>query len=300
MPTRQAHVLMIDDDEAEFVLVSEMLRDKEAFFNLIWVDNLQKAFEHLQKEKVDVILLDLFIRESRGLETFKNLKTVVRDIPIVILSGLDDERSALEAIQQGAQDFLVKDHIDGNRLSRVIQYAIQRNETQKDPKNIGLIDPFTGFYNRQGFFTMVDDHLKAAQRTGKKIFMCFGILNDLKKINDEYGKAEGDHALLTVADILRESFRSADPIARMGADEFVILVREEQASPKVIFSRIKKNQKYYNAQFNRYRIPLSMSSAYFEPDKNLSVKELSMKIDQVFRDYKTKASMDNVLIPSLP
>lgn len=292
-----AKVLLIDDDEAEFHLVSELLSDKKQQFQLVWVDNLKKGIEHINAEKVDVVLLDLFLGDSRGLETFKRMKELVKNTPIVILSGLDDEQSAVDAIQQGAQDFLVKDTVDGNRLSRVIQYAIKRNEAQKDPKNVGLIDTLTGLYNRRGFFTVADLHLKAAQRAKLGFFVCFAILNDLPNIIEQFGAAEGDHAVLTASEILRESFRSSDLIARVGPDEFAILTADQgNYSPNVISSRIKTNQKYYNAQFNRYRLTLSMCAVPFEPSEDVTVDDLSKKADAVFGNYRAKKNMDQFFL----
>ncbi len=284
---RRAKVLLIDDDEAQYHLVDELLKEKGTLFDLEWVDSLNKAFDRIPQGAVDVILLDLFLGDSRGLDTFKRMKARVKDIPIVIVSGLDDEKSAVEAIQQGAQDFLVKNGLDGSRLSRVIQFAIKRHEIQKDPRNEGLVDSLTGLYNKHGFLTMIEPHLKSAQRAKKGFFICFAIMDNLKNINEMYGAAEGDRALLTTAEILQESFRSTDMVGRMGADEFAILTTEQgQYSPKVTFSRIRNNQKYYNAQFNLYRLSISMCAVFFDPEKRLSLEDISAKTDQVFAQYK--------------
>ncbi len=295
--TRRAKILLIDDDESEFYLVNELLSDKKTLFELKWVESLALGIEHLSKEHVDVIVLDLFLADSKGLETFNLLKSRVKDVPIVIMSGLDDEKSAVEAIQLGAQDFLVKDHVNGDRLSRVLLYAIKRNEIQRDPKNVGLIDRLTGLYNRQGFLVMAEPPLKAAQRDKRGFFVCYTLLNDLDRILRLHGAAEADHALLTAADILRESFRSSDLIARIGHDEFAILTAGQgDYSPKIISSRIKNNQKYYNAQFNRYRLSLSMCTVFFDPAEDLSTQHLITKGDHVFADYKAKINVGDFVV----
>jgi two-component system, cell cycle response regulator len=290
-------VLLIDDDEVEYHLVNELLNERKFHFELEWRETLKQGMERLAQGHVDVVLLDLFLGDSKGLDTFKRVKEQFKDIPIVILSGLDDEQSAVDAIQQGAQDFLVKDHVTGTRLSRVIQFAMKRHEVQNDPKNIGLIDNFSGLYNKPGFLTIADQYIKTAQRTKKGFFICFAILNDLAQIKEIYGETEANHAILTTSEIIRESFRSSDLMARMGPDEFAILTTEQDNyTPKVLSSRIKKNQKYYNAQFNRYRLSLSMCAIYFEPTESLSVNDVAEKAEHVFSNYNAKKNMDQFFV----
>src|SRR5258708_262069 len=101
-------ILLIDDDEDEYVLVTNLLLSESAPFELIWAERLERGMESLAANRVDIVLLDLFLPDSRGLESFGLLKARQPNVPIVILSGLEDEESALEAVQKGAQDFLVK------------------------------------------------------------------------------------------------------------------------------------------------------------------------------------------------
>lgn len=285
-------ILIIDDDEAEFLLVSELLREREHLYDLKWVDSLAKGISSV--DDADVIILDLFLGDSRGLDTFIQMKSHVKEKPIIILSGLDDEGVAVEAIQKGAQDFLVKDHVDGDRLSRVIQYALKRSEIKNDPKNIGLIDPLTGLYNRQGFLVMAEQYLKGLQRNRKEFLIYFAVLEEYSQIASDFGKSEADHAVLLSSEILRESFRASDLIWRIGDDEFAILAIEYgNLNPKIVSSRIKNNQKYCNAKFNLYRLSLSMSVSLFDFKENSSVQELLTKIDQVFNDYKSRKNIKN-------
>ncbi|MFA6293919.1 MAG: response regulator, partial [Victivallales bacterium] len=90
--------------------------------------------------KYDVILLDLTLHDSHGFETFSTMLKAAPDIPIVVMSGSDDETLSLHAVREGAQDYLVKGQADANLLSRAIRYAIERKEAQSKIKTLqGLL-----------------------------------------------------------------------------------------------------------------------------------------------------------------
>jgi len=124
------------------LLVNNSLRDgrriegllnnsKIADFDLISVRWLSAARERLISENVDVILLDLMLPDSRGLQTFDKIRAEASDVPIVILSGLEDEELGIEAVRNGAQDYLVKGEMDSNILARTLRYAIERKRGEE-------------------------------------------------------------------------------------------------------------------------------------------------------------------------
>jgi two-component system, cell cycle response regulator len=280
-------VLVIEDDEAEYVLVNELLEGQASSFEIQWADSLGKGISFLTENKMDVVLLDLFLPDSQGLETFARLRTRFPEMPIVILSGHDDEGSALEAVRKGAHDFLVKGQVDGKRLSRVLKYALQRQELHKDPAGSPLKDPLTGLNNRQGFLTMAEQHLKMAQRGNRDFFVCLAVLNGLPQIIQTYGEEEGNNAVLTMAEILKESFRPSDVLARLDQDGFAILTSEQgQYNPALISSRISKNPKYYNAQFNRYQLSLSLCASWIDISQSQSVQDIIIRADKILGDYR--------------
>ncbi len=109
-----------------------MLRDAPAPFQLKQVNKLKKGFEILFNQDFDVLLLDLNLPDSWGFDTFIRTYDQAPDIPIVILSGFDDEEIAVKAVREGAQDYMIKGEIDGKLLSRSIYYAIERKEIEKE------------------------------------------------------------------------------------------------------------------------------------------------------------------------
>jgi signal transduction histidine kinase len=126
---RQISVLLIEDNPGDTRLIREMLSDAGAArFRIEVRDRLKSALECLGTQSIDVVLLDLSLPDSQGLETLLSLHEAVSQAAVVVLTGLEDESVAVRALHEGAQDYLIKGHIDGDLLSRSIRYAMERQE----------------------------------------------------------------------------------------------------------------------------------------------------------------------------
>src|SRR5947208_13625198 len=126
--TQPITVLLVEDNPGDARLILELLGEVQAQgFDLERVDRLDEAIARLARSGVDVVLLDLGLPDSQGLDTFVRVRREAPKEPIVVISGLDDERVALEAVRSGAQDYLVKGGIGGPLLARVLRYGIERN-----------------------------------------------------------------------------------------------------------------------------------------------------------------------------
>jgi len=122
-------VLIIEDDEGDAELISRFLsKAKHIYFDTKCVGLMSSGVDFLGKMNFDVILSDLGLPDSKGVETFVKLHSRYPDIPTIVLTGLDDENTALRAVQSGAQDYLVKGQIDTSQLIRSIRYAIERQK----------------------------------------------------------------------------------------------------------------------------------------------------------------------------
>jgi PAS domain S-box-containing protein len=150
---RPIRVLLVEDNPGDARIILEMLAETGATdFQLSVVDRLEPALQRLGRAAVDVVLLDLGLPDSTGLETFRRAHQGAVEEPIIIISGFDDEATALQAVRDGAQDYLVKGRIDGTVLARVIRYAIERQRTElklrwltlavdQSPASIFITDP---------------------------------------------------------------------------------------------------------------------------------------------------------------
>jgi two-component system cell cycle sensor histidine kinase/response regulator CckA len=122
-------VLLIEDNDDDAVLIRRLLTSGQIMHIDVEVaDRLSSALKHLEGMKYDVILSDLGLPDSCGLETFSKIHSACSDTPIIALTGLDDETVALEAMQRGAQDYIVKNHINSRNIVRIIRYAIERHK----------------------------------------------------------------------------------------------------------------------------------------------------------------------------
>jgi DNA-binding response OmpR family regulator len=127
-------VLLIEDNSGDAELVQEMLAEAGgAPFTVLWSPSLWAGLDRLAEEQVDVVLLDLFLPECHGLETFTALRAHAPEVPVVVLTGLDSEAVAMAAVREGAQDYLVKGKLEGESLARALRYALVRHSKQAEP-----------------------------------------------------------------------------------------------------------------------------------------------------------------------
>jgi len=125
------HVLLIDDNPDDAQLIRDLLTSGNPnLFDLKWVDQLSTSLASLSEEHFHAVLLDLFLPDSKGLNTLDNVHTAAPGIPIIVLTGLVDEELARQTLQRGAQDYLVKGHVNGQLLVRSVMYAIERQQAE--------------------------------------------------------------------------------------------------------------------------------------------------------------------------
>lgn len=120
-------VLLVEDNPGDARLVQLALAERADAFQVEWAESLRAALERLGREEPDVVLLDLGLGETEGLGTLSAFLRAAPHVPIVVLTGLDDETTGMKAVVDGAQDYLIKGAIDGEVLARTIRYAIERH-----------------------------------------------------------------------------------------------------------------------------------------------------------------------------
>lgn len=129
MARNEITALLVEDNPADVALLTELLLDSEAqFWRLAHSKRLKFALEQIRQTEFDVILLDLSLPDSQGLDTVVQVQTVAPHTPIVVLTGLQDKQLALQAVAQGAQDYLVKGQLSSELLVKTVEYAIERTQ----------------------------------------------------------------------------------------------------------------------------------------------------------------------------
>jgi len=136
-------ILLIEDNSGDRRLISEMLAEASAnepgiAFDVQYADRLQLAIEYLGQHRAEVILLDLGLPDSQGLDTLKRVYSEVPELPIVVLTGLNDELIGVQAVNKGAQDYLIKGQVDTHLLRRTIRYAIERKQAEERERRLQL------------------------------------------------------------------------------------------------------------------------------------------------------------------
>jgi PAS domain S-box-containing protein len=132
MSAGQIKLLLVEDEPGDVRSIRKMLGEATGvFFDIECVDRLSTALRRLARDGIDAVLLDLGLPDSSGLETLNRVRARAPEAAIVIITGLDDESIAIESLQQGAQDYLVKGQIDGKLLSRSLRYALERRSTEQ-------------------------------------------------------------------------------------------------------------------------------------------------------------------------
>lgn len=130
--SQKIRVLLIEDNPDDVVLIQRMLdQAKSALFDLMCAGRLDEGLACLISKEINVVLLDLSLPDSGGLETFDRTQSQAPNVPIVVLAGLDDEELAVQAVREGAQDYLVKGQVESNLLVRALRYAIERKRVEE-------------------------------------------------------------------------------------------------------------------------------------------------------------------------
>ncbi|HEX7276775.1 MAG TPA: diguanylate cyclase, partial [Acidimicrobiales bacterium] len=222
-PAGGLDVLLVEDDDDHARLVDETLAGADGTYRLRRVRDLAGAQAELRLHHTDVILLDLFLPDGQGLDSLTHLTTLEPLVPIVILTSLADVQLGLEAVHEGAQDYLVKGGVDGPKLSRSLRHAIERKALEARFAEQALHDPLTGLANRTLLLDRLRLELARAGRTGGGVAVLYLDLDDFKAINDRWGHDGGDEVLVRVARRLVRTVRPGDTVGRIGGDEFVVV-----------------------------------------------------------------------------
>jgi len=173
MKNKPIKILLIEDSIEDAIIIREMLRETSNIsFELEHVDRLKTGFENLFNDSFNVLLLDLNLPDSWGFDTFIRTYDQVPELPIVIMSGFDDEDVAARAVREGAQDYLIKGQIDGRLLVRSISYAIERKEAEKElMKSQKDLRKLIGWHEKELLETekKLQEEIVEHEKTGNKL-----------------------------------------------------------------------------------------------------------------------------------
>jgi diguanylate cyclase (GGDEF)-like protein len=241
-------ILLIEGNAQDTLLIKTVF----SFFpqlEIFEVSNLSEGIKALGRRVYDLVLLDLFLPDSEGIETLDQVLGSAGQVPVAVFSELEDEDLAIMAFEKGAQDYLSKSDFNARNLYRFLFFSIQRSRHQRrlqahkdllerysqelEEKNslledLSRKDALTGVANRRALDEALERELKLYHRYKQPFSLIIMDLDHFKTINDRYGHPAGDMVLREIGLTLRRCLRETDVIGRYGGEEFIAIVHGDE------------------------------------------------------------------------
>ena len=236
-------LLLVEDDLADADRIRVMLQEPPADqFHVTHVESLTRARQALAGQDFSVILLDLSLPDARGLVPIESLLSVAPEVPVVVLSGVSDQKLAVQAVQAGAQDFLMKRRVNSRALIQSLRYAIERKRAESRLAHLAHFDQLTGLANRSLFQRRLDQALTRAELSSEKVALLYIDLDRFRQVNERCGPDGGDSVLQEVARRLQVCVRDHETVARLEGDEFCVVLEgvRKVEDGEVVAERIVK------------------------------------------------------------
>jgi len=225
--------LLFVEDNQDLQSVMEIVL-KDSIKELYQAKNGQEGLDIYKEKRPDIVIADINMPVMDGLSMAKEIKKIDKCQPVIILSAFDDKQTLLEAVNTGVDSFIPKP-MDTNFLFEKL-YAIAktlqdrrdaekaRNEELKKLHALAHYDTLTEIPNRLSFDISLNKAIERAKRRRGDVALFFIDLDNFKDINDAYGHAAGDIVLKSVANHIKKIIRTEDTVARIGGDEFALIV----------------------------------------------------------------------------
>ncbi len=236
------------------------------------------------------------------------LNTMDSGIEMVTIFRVDTPKMGIRYIEECGR--ILRDDMGKNiGLTGILEDVTERRQAEEKLKQeakeahfLSLIDDLTGLYNRRGFFNLAEKQLKLARRTKKGLLGVYIDVDQLKNINDSFGHRVGSLALIETANILKQTFRSSDIIARIGGDEFVVLaIKTSKTSKKSISARFRQNLEAHNSRRSspyNYNLSISIGISKYNPKDPCSIDELVDHADKFMYEEKKRKKRKRTVVRS--
>ena len=285
-------ILIVEDDPDDVYLIKEYLNaDLRKNYAYNHVATLDAAIKEIEKGEIDVILLDLGLPDAGELKALNALNDMSCQIPIVVLTGVDDNELGEEAIQLGAEDYLPKKIANTLLLTRSINYSIERHRLLLELKRKAELDPLTDLPNRTMIYDKLEFMIQLSERSGQDFSLVMLDFDKFKKINDTLGHRFGDRLLQTFAKRLKSLMRKSDYVSRYGGDEFFMIVSNYQSNEELEDLLRRKQEalcKPYQVEFDgkiiEQRISISFGIMKWGP--SLSASQMLERADKAMYSSK--------------
>jgi diguanylate cyclase (GGDEF)-like protein len=278
------NVLLIEDTQSDAALIKTYLEGYgESLFCVKTAPDIRMAIEVLANETVQAIVLDLFLPDTEDLSGLQLIRSMAPNVPVIILTGREDGPLAMRSVENGAQDYLIKEEMKPQTLRRALAYAIQRKRFESQMIHQANHDSLTGLSNRLQFMEKLKVAVAKHQRYNMAVAVLMIDLDGFKAVNDHYGHSLGDALLKEISQRLVLSMREEDEVARFGGDEFLVLLENigEESQILSIAQKIQENIKrpfvYENIQIE---VGSSIGGSYARAWDTLTTDQLLQRSDE--------------------
>ncbi len=248
-------VLVAEDDAETRALIAELLAER---YSVVQTADGEEALRAAFARPPDLVLLDLFMPRLDGFAALEVLRRDPRTsgIPVILLSARSDDPTKVRGLDLGAADYLVKPFSGAELLARAAT-ALRQKRQREHFEAMAQTDDLTGLPNYRAFRARLDEEIGRSVRYRTPLSLVMIDLDNLKKLNDEYGHVRGNEALGALAAVIRQELRAPDFAARYGGDEFVVILPHTEAGQGATFAeRLRAQAAAEGADLG---IPLSVS-----------------------------------------
>lgn len=291
-------VLIIEDDQGDFILLRTFLsRATRSHFEWHHVGRFDEALQALIEQPYDVILADYFLNGHTAVDLFKHLKLIGLEIPVVVLTGGDASELDDVLMQLGASDFIPKEELTTGLLERSIRHSIERKRTEQQISQLIKRDPLTGLGNRLIFEEHAELAIARAKRNKTQLAIVFLDLDRFKNVNDTLGHHVGDLLLTLVGKRIKEAIRKSDFVARIGGDEFTLLldnVTSIDSLNGIAEKILQEAMRPAMLDGKHLEVSASMGIAVY-PNQGETVSELMRKADMALYECKQQGAAHHLV-----
>ena len=227
---------------------------------LFYAPSLDEAATYLKLKSFDLILLNLDFKQANYRQSLDQLVTAAPRAAVVVVCPPEDEQLGYDCLRQGAVDFFTNTDNSVKFIARVFRYALEGKQKIEQTLESSNIDPLTGLANRSGFMSYIGKQLQEAERLQFQLSLFFVDCDNFKVINDTLGQSIGDDFLAQFANQLKHCVRCGDFLARLSADEFVVVINTKDN--KVIPSAVVAEKILAST---RLGVPLSKGGSIENP-----------------------------------
>lgn len=226
-------VLLVEDDPQDVVITRRALARSGAIeVDLIHIDRLGALPDAVEQGLPDVVLLDLTLPDCAGLDTLTRARSLLDDVPLIVLTGLDDEQLGVEALRQGAEDYVRKGTAELTTLERTVRYALERRAFRERDGSDGLYDGRTGLPTRTIFVDRLTMAMRRADLHTAGLAVALVRLDELHRVAGVHGQLAADIFERALLKRLTSALGLADTLAVFGEGEYACIVETGAGAPR--------------------------------------------------------------------